>query len=121
MLFSYSHFWVKPDGDIHVLGLSHFAQKELGEVVHIELPQPNTEFNDDEELAVLESTKAATDLTSPFHCSLLETNKALTENPEWINEDPYGKGWLFKVKLKDPHVLEEWMSEVDYTQYIVSN
>ncbi len=115
MNFSQSHEWVKVEGEVGTIGITEYAQKELGAVVHIELPPIGKQIKAGEEVAVLESTKAAADIYSPVSGEIVEINQNLTGFPEKINASPEGEGWLFKVKLAN---LTEMDSLLDKKQYL---
>lgn len=101
MKFSESHEWVKKEGDVAIVGITDHAQHELGDIVFVELPPIGKIVNKGMEVAVLESTKAASDVYTPVSGEILEVNLDLKDTPELINEFPESKGWLFKIKLKD--------------------
>lgn len=101
MKFSETHEWIQVDGEIGTIGVSTFAQSELGEIVFVELPQVGKQIQRGETAAVLESTKAAADVYTPVSGEIIAINAHLTSSPEWINQDPQGKGWLFKIRLSD--------------------
>lgn len=96
--YSKTHEWVREDGEVYTVGITDHAQTMLGDLVYVELPEPETSVEDGEECAVVESVKAAADVYSPISGEVIEINEALFDNPQLINEDPYGKGWLFRVR-----------------------
>jgi glycine cleavage system H protein len=96
--YSKTHEWVRKDDDVYTVGITDHAQTMLGDLVYIELPEPESSLEDGEECAVVESVKAAADVYSPISGEVVEINEALLENPQLINEDPYGKGWLFRIR-----------------------
>lgn len=114
MKFSETHEWIKAKEGIGIVGITNFAQKELGEIVHIELPKVGDQVEVGQEIAVVESTKAAVDITSPASGTITEINPAVVENPSLINKDPQIEGWLFKIKLSKTAELEELLDHVQY-------
>ena len=114
LLYSESHEWVKVEGDIAVIGVSDFAQAEMGSITYVDLPEVDDEFSSGEEFGALESVKAASDLYCPVSGVVVEVNAALDEEPEKINEDPYG-AWIIKVRMSDPAELDSLLSPEAYT------
>jgi len=100
--YTASHEWVRQDEDLFTVGITDHAQCMLGDLVYAELPELETSFDNGQECAVLESVKAAADVYSPISGEIVEINEAVIENPQLINEDPYGKGWLFRIRPFDP-------------------
>jgi len=97
--YTASHEWIVIDGDTAMIGISDFAQAQLGDVVFLELPAKGAKLKPGESFGVIESVKAASDLYSPAAGTVLEVNEKLTKNPELVNSDPYGEGWLLKLKV----------------------
>lgn len=118
MKFTDSHEWVKIEGEIGTIGITAYAQKELGEVIHIELPNIGKHLKAGEEAAVLESTKAAADIYSPVTGEVLEINQNLNGFPEKINHSPEDRGWLFKVKLGNFTEIENLLNKEEYLKLI---
>lgn len=116
--YSNSHEWVKMDGDIATIGITDFAQKELGDVVYVELPKVGTNLVAEKQFGVVESVKAASDLYAPISGQVIETNPALSSNPELVNQDPFGKAWMMKVKCSNPAELDTLMDEKKYNELI---
>lgn len=117
--YSQDHEWVKvEDGQIGVVGITDFAQKQLGDVVYVELPEVGTQLEFHQTLGVVESVKAVSDIYSPLSGEVVEVNQALNDNPELINEDPHGQGWIVKIKIKDESELQKLMSATEYEKYI---
>lgn len=114
MKFTESHEWVDVQDGIGTVGVSSFAQKELGDVVYVELPKLNKSVAAGEISAVLESTKAAADVYTPVSGTIIEINQALSSASELINTSPEANGWLFKIKLSDPNELNKLMDETAY-------
>ncbi len=101
-----SHEWAKLEGEVVTVGITDYAQHELGDVVYVELPEVGREVEAGEAVAVVESVKTASDIYAPVSGEVVEVNGALEESPERVNEDPYGEGWLFKIRPKDPSEYE---------------
>jgi glycine cleavage system H protein len=99
LLYTPSHEWAKIDGDTALLGITQFAQEQLGDITFVDLPAPGAVLIQGEEMGSIESVKAATELYSPVSGTVIETNPALDANPELVNQDPYGAGWMLKVRL----------------------
>jgi len=117
--YSQDHEWIKvEDGQIGVVGITDFAQKQLGDVVYVELPEVGTQLEFHQTLGVVESVKAVSDIYSPVSGEVVEVNQALNDNPELINEDPHGQGWIVKIKIKDESELQKLMSATEYEKYI---
>jgi glycine cleavage system H protein len=118
MYFSDSHEWVKVEEDIATIGISFFAQKELGEIVYIQLPKIGQKIKAKQECVIVESTKAATDLYTPISGEVIAVNDALYSNLKLINEDPEHHGWMVKIKIQDSSELKELMSLEQYQKLI---
>jgi len=112
------HEWVRVEGDIAVIGISHFAQDQLGEVVYVDLPTEGDEVTADETFGEIESVKSVSELYSPVTGEIVEVNGALDDAPETVNEEPYGEGWMLKVRMADPSELDALMSAEDYETLI---
>lgn len=113
-----THEWAKVDGDVATVGVSDYAQHSLSDVVYVELPEVGRQVEKGEPVAVVESVKAAEDVYSPFSGEIVEVNEELPDNPEWVNQDPYGKGWFFKVRLSDPAEYDELLDAEAYRQVV---
>jgi glycine cleavage system H protein len=109
LLYSESHEWVKVEGNIAVIGVSDFAQAEMGDITYVDLPSEGDDFDKGEDFGALESVKASSDLYAPVSGNVVEVNTALEETPEKINEDPYG-AWIIKIEMTDPSELDELMA-----------
>lgn len=118
--YARSHEYVHIDGDNAIVGISNYAQKELGDVVFVELPQVGTTLEAGDELGSIESVKAVSELFAPVSGEVIEVNEALTEKPDLVNSDPYGDGWMIKVRMTDPSELEQLLDASDYDDYIKS-
>jgi len=118
--YTEDHEWARKDGDVIVVGITDFAQKQLGEVVFVELPDVDREVSQGEEAAVVESVKAAGEVKAPVAGTVVEVNEALADAPETVNEDPTGSGWFYKLKPSDESQLDGLMSEADYGELVAS-
>ena len=116
--YSKDHEWVKVTGDTATIGITDFAQKQLGDVVYVELPEPGTQLEFHQSLGVIESVKAVSDVYSPISGEVTESNKVLNDIPETLNEDPHSKGWIIRIKVKDHSEIEKLMSVSDYEKYL---
>jgi len=114
LLYHAEHDWARVDGERATFGITWYAQDSLGEVVFFDLPQVGTEVHKDQPYAEVESVKAVSDVFAPLSGEIVEANEALAEKPELINEEPYGEGWLVKVKLSEPRETESLMSADEY-------
>lgn len=113
MLYSESHEWVKVDGDIATIGVSDFAQKEMGDITYVDVPDVDDEVEAGEEFGALESVKASSDLYSPVSGVVVEVNEELEDSPELINADAYA-AWIIKVRMSDPSELDALMDAAAY-------
>ena len=118
MKFTPTHEWIEIQNGIATIGITAYAQQELGEVVFIQLPKLHLVIKAGAEVAVLESTKAASDLYSPVSGEVVEVNGALSSDPGLINRDPEGKGWLFKVRGVPPEEMSRFMNRDEYLRMI---
>lgn len=116
--YAKSHEYINVEGDIGTIGISDYAQKELGDVVFVELPQVGTQLEANEELGSIESVKAVSELFAPVTGEVVEVNEKLADNPELVNTDPWGDGWMIKVKLSNHDELEVLMSAEEYEEYV---
>jgi glycine cleavage system H protein len=114
LLYHPEHDWARVDGDSATFGITWYAQDALGEVVFFDPPNVGAEISMGDSYTEVESVKAVSDVIAPLSGEIVEINGALSENPEKINQDPYGEGWLVKVKLSDPSQTESLMSAADY-------
>jgi glycine cleavage system H protein len=112
-----SHEWARVDGDVMTVGISDYAQDELGDVVFVELPEPGTTMKQGDAFGVVESVKAASDLYMPAGGEVVEANEVLKDTPEKVNEDPFGDGWIIKVKMTDPSQLDSLMDAAAYKTF----
>jgi glycine cleavage system H protein len=119
-LYSREHEWVKVDDDTCVIGITEFAQQELGEVVFVELPEVGQVFNTDDELGTIESVKAVAEVFTPVAGEIIEVNDAVVDDPELLNEDPQGEGWLVKIRFSSAADLKSLMNAEAYEEYVQS-
>lgn len=118
MKYTKSHEWVKMEGDIAVVGITDYAQKQIGDVVFIELPQAGEYIAKASQFSVVESTKAASEVYAPVSGEVVEVNDDLLSNPQWINHSPLGKGWMIKVKVNNTDELTGLLDEEAYKEFI---
>ncbi|MDZ7814741.1 MAG: glycine cleavage system protein GcvH [Planctomycetota bacterium] len=116
--YTKSHEWIRVEGDIAVVGITHHAQHELGDIVFVELPEVGDEFETEDECATIESVKAASDIYCPVSGKVVEVNENLEDAPETINNSPYEDGWLFKVEMTDSSQLGALMTAEEYNEEI---
>jgi glycine cleavage system H protein len=116
--YTRSHEWVKVEGDIAIVGVTDYAQSELGDITYLELPAPGTQVTQGQPLGVIESVKAASDIYAPVSGEVIEANTALTDTPDVVNRSPYTEAWLVKIRLRDPSELEQLMDEKAYEQFL---
>jgi glycine cleavage system H protein len=115
--YSEDHEWVSVEGDIATVGISAYAQEQLGDVVFVEVPEVGAEMNKGEELAVVESVKAASEVYAPLTGEVVEVNSALEDAPSTVNDDAEGDGWFAKIKISDASDLEGLMDEAAYKEF----
>ena len=116
--YAKSHEWVRDEGDgVCTVGISDHAQELLGDLVFIELPEVGAAVERDAECGVVESVKAASDIYGPVDGEVVAVNEALADAPETLNQDPYGEGWIFKLKLSDPDQLSDLLTADDYAAH----
>ena len=119
LLYSKEHEWVKIDGDVATVGITDYAQNSLGDIVFVELPRVGKAIDQFGNIGVVESVKAVSDLFTPIGGEITEINGALESDPASVNRDPYGAGWLFKVKLKDTGEKNNLLSASEYEKVAV--
>jgi glycine cleavage system H protein len=117
--FTEDHEWVRLAGDIATIGVTDFAQKKLGDLVYVELPDLKRVVKKGDSAAVVESVKAASEVYAPVSGEVIEVNQALVSEPGLINSDPTAGGWLFKIKMSDPAEFEQLLSAEDYNQLAI--
>ena len=118
MKFTEEHEWLRTEGDIVVVGITEHASTQLGDVVFVELPEEGTTVSKDDEIVVIESVKAASDILAPLDGEIIEINGVLSDEPSKVNQDPMGDAWFFKMKPSNPSQVEDYMTEDEYNQLI---
>ena len=116
--YAKSHEYIHLDGDVGTIGITDYAQSELGEVVFVELPQVGAELEAGDELGSIESVKAVSELFSPVSGEVVEVNERLADKPELVNTDPYGDGWMIKIKVSNKDEIDELMTSEEYEEYV---
>jgi glycine cleavage system H protein len=116
--YAKSHEWVRWENNVAVVGITDHAQHELTDIVYVELPEPGRQVEAGKECAVVESVKAASDIYAPVSGEVIAVNEELANAPELVNQDPYGKGWMFKVKMSDAGELADLLGPDDYANHI---
>jgi len=112
------HAWVRVEGKNATIGITDFAQQQLGDIVYVDLPEAETDVDADSELCEIESTKATSPVISPVSGSVLEVNEDLGDSPEIINEDPYGNGWIVVIAMSDPSEVNDLMNRDEYEKFL---
>ena len=116
--YSREHEWVLVEEDTATIGITDYAQEQLGDVVFVELPELDTQLTKDEPFSVVESVKAVSDIYAPVSGRVTEVNTELPHSPETVNEDPYGDAWLVQVELGEPEELDDLMTAEEYEQFV---
>ncbi len=116
--FSAEHEWVRREGDLAVVGITDYAQSQLGDVVYVELPEPGRRLEQGKEAAVVESAKAASEVYAPVSGEVVAVNEAIVADPAKVNADAQGEGWFLKIRLADPKELEALMDEAAYRAFV---
>jgi glycine cleavage system H protein len=116
--FTKAHEWVREDGDVVVIGITDYAQQQLGDIVYVELPAPGTRVEAGKEAAVVESAKAASEVYAPVSGEVVAVNELIAGDPATVNADPMGEGWFLTVKLDDPAALAGLMDEAAYAAFV---
>jgi glycine cleavage system H protein len=119
--FSKNHEWLKLNGDNAIIGITKHATEMLGDIVFVEVPEKGKNVEANEQTAVVESTKAASDVYSPISGEITESNQNIVDDPSKVNDDPEGEGWFFKIKLKDKTQLDTLMLKTDYDKFVKEN
>lgn len=118
LAYSSEHEWCRVEGDVAVIGITDFAQSELGDVVFLEFPEVGATTVAGEEFGTIEAVKAVSELFAPISGEVVEVNETVVDSPEMVNEDPYGNGWMIKIKISDPSEVEALMDSVGYEAMI---
>jgi glycine cleavage system H protein len=116
--YTKEHEWVKVDGDTGTVGITDYAQDQLGDIVFVELPEPGANVTQMQKFGEIESVKAVSELFSPVSGEVVERNDGLNDNPQWVNDSPYDGGWMLKVRLSSPAEIEALMSAGDYEKFL---
>ena len=116
--YTREHEWARVEGNRARVGITHYAQDQLGDVVFVELPKVGTQVRHMQSFGVVESVKAVSDLFAPLSGEVVEVNQSLTERPEQVNQDPYGAGWLIVIAMADPKELATLMGAADYERFL---
>ncbi len=119
--YTKTHEWVKVEGGYALSGITDFAQSELSDIVYVELPKPGRRIKQEEVYGTIEAVKAVADLYSPISGEIIEVNSELSKSPQIINQDPYGKGWIIKVKPSNLEELNDLLSSEDYSKLIAES
>jgi len=112
------HAWVRVEGKRATIGITDYAQHQLGDIVYVDLPEAETEVDAESELSEIESTKATSPVVSPVSGTVVEVNEDLADSPEIINDDPYGNGWLIVVEMSDPSEVDDLMTKDEYEKFV---
>jgi glycine cleavage system H protein len=116
--YTQSHEWVRIDGDVGTIGITDYAQKELGDIVYLELPEVGHVFNAGEEFGTVESVKAVSELFTPVSGEIVEINKGAVTEPGIVNDDPFGDGWMIKLKLSTDEEVQKLLTAEQYEEYV---
>jgi glycine cleavage system H protein len=116
--YTKDHEWAKIEGDVATIGITDYAQSELGDIVYIELPEEGLKTSQSESFGTIEAVKAVSDMFAPLSGEVVEVNSKLADNPELINEDPYGKGWIIKIKFSDNSEVDGLLDKSAYEELI---
>ena len=118
--YTEEHEWVKLDGNVATVGITDFAQSELGDIVYLEIDSLDTEINSNEVFGTVEAVKTVSDLFMPVNGKVVDVNSSLEDNPEAVNDDPYGEGWIIKIEVSNPSDIDTLMSSEEYKNLIGS-
>lgn len=116
--YSREHEWVAVEENIATIGITDYAQEQLGDVVYVELPEVGTQITKDDAFGVVESVKAVSDIYAPVSGTVTEVNAELPDSPETVNEDPYGDAWMIRVEMSDPSELDDLMTAAEYKEFL---
>ncbi len=116
--YSKEHEWVLVEGNVATVGITDYAQDQLGDIVFVELPAVGDKVSREDAFGVVESVKAVSDIYAPVTGKVLEVNDDLPDNPEILNEDPYGDGWIIKIEMSDPDEIDDLLSSTEYEEYV---
>jgi glycine cleavage system H protein len=116
--YTREHEWVRVEGDQAVVGITHYAQDSLGDIVYVELPKEGATVQQFKPFGVVESVKSVSDLYAPLSGVVVAVNGELKDHPEYVNQDPYGKGWMIRIRLSDPAEMDKLLTAQEYEAYI---
>jgi glycine cleavage system H protein len=116
--YTKDHEWISVEGGIGTIGLTNYAQEQLGDIVSVEFPKIGVEFSSGDSMALIDSMKTTSDLYAPVSGEITEVNSDLEDKPELMNEDPYGEGWILRLKIKDPSELEGLLNMNSYETFV---
>jgi glycine cleavage system H protein len=116
--YTKDHEWIRVEGDVGTVGITDHAQEELGDIVYVELPKAGSKLEQSATFGSVESVKAVSDIYCPAAGEVIEANGALADTPEKVNEDPYGQGWIMKLRLSNPQQVEGLMTAAQYQEYV---
>jgi len=116
--YTQTHEWIKIEGDTGIVGITDFAQHEMGDIVFVDLPKVGLKLEKGKQACVVESVKSAFDVYSPVSGEVIEVNNSLSNDPAKINQDPYGEGWIFKIKISNPSEANSLMSYSQYEEFL---
>jgi glycine cleavage system H protein len=115
--YSKDHEWVRTEGDIAVIGITDYAQNSLGDVVYVELPKAGDDFSANESFGSVESVKAVSEMFTPVSGAVVEVNESLNDEPEKVNADPYGDGWMVRIKMSNPGEVDSLLTAAEYEDF----
>ena len=115
--YSKDHEWVRVDGDVATVGITDYAQNSLGYVVYVELPKPGEQFTANESFGSVESVKAVSEVFSPVSGAVVESHESLSDDPEKVNTDPYGEGWMIRIKMSNPGEVDSLLTAAEYEDF----
>jgi glycine cleavage system H protein len=115
--YSKDHEWVRVDGDVAIIGITDYAQNSLGDVVYVELPKTGDDFSANESFGSVESVKAVSEMFTPVSGAVVEVNQSLTDEPEKVNADPYGEGWMVRVRMASPGEVDSLLTAAEYEDF----
>ena len=121
LYYTKTHEWLRLVDDVAIVGITDYAQEQLGDLTFVELPAPDESISAHDEVAVIESVKAASDVFAPISGTIIEVNEALNDRPEMINSDPYGTGWMFKIKVERLSDVKQLLTADDYEELLPEN
>ena len=115
--YSKDHEWVRVEGDVAIIGITDYAQNSLGDVVYVELPKPGDEFSTSESFGSVESVKAVSEVFTPVAGEIVAINETLADEPETVNSDPYGSGWMIRIRMSNPGEVESLLTAAEYEDF----